>query len=107
VGEGRRVERVVLDPPGADRLGREGMGHVGLDPGIGEQVGEPAPAVRRLEGDRDRFGFELAERPPERVAAVLEAPRQDRRAGRVEGHHVADLAVQVHAEVHDCLGLLF
>ncbi len=100
-----RVDRVVLDPPRADRLGREGMGHVGLDPGVGEEVGEPAPAVRRLEGDRDRLGLELAEDPPERVRAVLEASREDRVAGLVEGHHVADLAVQVHSEVHHCLGL--
>jgi hypothetical protein len=94
VGEGRGVDRVVLDPTGTDRLGRERMGHVGLDARVGEQVGEPAPAVRRLEGDADRLGLELPEHPPERVPAVVEPSRQDRRAGLVEGHHVADLAVR-------------
>ena len=73
VGEGRRVDRVVLDPPGSDRLRGERVRHVGLDPCVGEQVGEPAPAVRRLKGDRDRLGLELPEDPPECLPAVLEA----------------------------------
>lgn len=79
---------------------------MGLDPRVGEQVGEPAPAVRRLEHHRERLGLELAEHPPEGVGAVVEAPLEDDRAALVEGHHVAQLAVQVHAEAHHVLGLL-
>ena len=82
------------------------MGHVGLDARIGQEVGEPAPAVRRLEHDRHRLRRQLAEHPPEGVGAVVEAPLEDDVAAIVERHHVADLAVQVHAEVHHVLGLL-
>ena len=73
VSEGRRVDRIVVDPACGDRLGGQGMRHVGLDAGVGEQIGEPAPAIRRFEGHRDRLGLEFAEDAPERLAVVDEA----------------------------------
>ena len=36
-----------------------------------------------------------------------ETPGENLSTCLVEGNHVADLAVQVHSEVHHCLGLLF
>jgi hypothetical protein len=39
------------------------MRHVGGDPDVGEQVGEPTPAERGLERDLDRCRLELAEDP--------------------------------------------
>jgi len=61
VREGARVDAVVLDPSRGDGLGRKGMGHVRLDASVGEQVGEPAPAVRGLEDHAERARLELAE----------------------------------------------
>jgi len=43
------VDRIVLDLVGSDRLRRQGMRHMGGDPGLCQKVGEPAPGVGRLE----------------------------------------------------------
>jgi hypothetical protein len=105
VGERPGVDGIVLHPAGGDRPGRERVGHMGRDPGIGEEVGEPAPPVRRLEDDLERLGFELAKDPPKRAWLVREASLQDDAPGLVEGDDVGELAVQVDAEVHHGLGL--
>jgi hypothetical protein len=100
VGQRRRVDRVVLHPARRDGLGRERVGHVGRDAGVGQEVGEPAPAIGRLEGDPDRCGSELAEHPPELVRVVVEAATEDESSGLVECCHLRYLAVEVDPEVH-------
>jgi hypothetical protein len=100
VGERPGVDRVVLHPARADRLGRQWMGHVGCDAGVGEQVGEPAPAIRRLEGDLDRLWLELTEHSARLGWIVHQATAQRDVAGLVERDDMRDLAVQVHPEVH-------
>ncbi len=80
-----RVDRVVLYPARGDRLGRQRVGHVRLDPSVGEQVREPAPAVRGLERDAERRRRELAEDALERLGPALDPPAEDRGARLVEG----------------------
>ena len=51
VGERPRVDRVVLHARGGDRLGAQRMRQVQLVAGVLQHVGEPLPAVGRLERD--------------------------------------------------------
>jgi hypothetical protein len=52
-------------------------------PASGEQVGEPAPSVGRLEDDLDRLRLELAEDAQELRRRVADASGQHDLAGRV------------------------
>jgi hypothetical protein len=61
VRQGLGIDSVVFDPGGRDRLGRQRVGHVSGDAGIGQQIREPTPAVGGLEHHLDRLGLELAE----------------------------------------------
>ncbi len=100
VGKRPRVDGVVLHPARADRLGRQGMGHVGGDASVREQISEPAPAIRCLEDDLDRRRLELAEHSPKLGWIVPEPSAQEHLTALVKGDHVRDLAMQVHSEVH-------
>lgn len=47
-----------------------GMGHVGGDAGVGEEVGKPPPAVGGFEGHLNRCRAELAEDPEELLGTL-------------------------------------
>jgi hypothetical protein len=57
-GQALGVDLVVLEPSGRDGLGRLGMREHGLMPQPVEEVDQPPPGARRLNGDR-RLGREL------------------------------------------------
>ncbi len=95
-----RVDAVVLHPPCGDRLGREGMGHMRLDAGLGEEVSEPAPAIRRLEGDAQRPRLQLAEDAEELLGTVRDATAEHQVSDLIESHDVRAFAMQVDSEVH-------
>ena len=61
---------------------------MGRDPGIGQQVREPAPAVGGLEHDLDRVGLELTEDAQERGGGVADPSRQHHLTGGIQGDHV-------------------
>src|SRR5207247_6123514 len=84
----------------ADGLGRKRMGHVRLDPGISEEIGEPAPAVRRLEGHAERAGLEFAEDMPEVIGAARDAAAEQHRPVLGQGGDDGALAVQIDSEIH-------
>jgi hypothetical protein len=78
------------------------MGHVGRDADVCKQIGEPAPPVRGLESDPNRFFLELPEHPQELVRPAGNAPARENLP--VVGQHgdVRGLAVKVHSDVdHD------
>jgi len=100
VGQGLGIHRVVLDPRRGDGAGGQRMGHVGGDPGIGQQVGEPAPADGGLEGDLDRLRRQLTEDAQELVGLARDRAVEDRLPRRVDGSELRALAVQVDADVH-------
>jgi hypothetical protein len=61
---------------------------VSRDPGIGQQIREPTPAVGGLEDDLDRLGLELTEAAPELGGGVADPPRQHHRTGGIQGDHL-------------------
>jgi hypothetical protein len=92
-----RVDGVGLHPRGGDRLGPERVGQVQLVAVVLEQVGEPLPAVGRLERDLG-LAVEPAEQRHERVGVVGDPAREQLAAVLVERRHVRALAMQVDAD---------
>jgi hypothetical protein len=80
VREGAGIDAVVLDPSRGDGLGGKGMGHVRLDTGVSEEISEPAPAIRRLEGHAERAGLELAEDTLEVFGAARDTAAEHHRS---------------------------
>src|SRR5712691_2485211 len=76
------------------------MGHVRVDAGVGEQIGEPEPAVRRLEGHADRPWLELAEDSPEVLGAARNAAAEQDRSVLGESRDDRSLAVEIDSEIH-------
>jgi hypothetical protein len=74
VREGLGVDRVGLHPRGGDRLGPQRMREVHVLARLLQQVGEPLPAVGRLE--RDVRPLRIAEQLLERFAVIDDPPRQ-------------------------------
>jgi hypothetical protein len=64
------------------------VGHVRGDAGIGQQVGEPTPAVGGLEHYLDRVRLELAEDAQQLRRRVGDPLRYHHLAGRVQGDDV-------------------
>jgi hypothetical protein len=82
-----RVDGVGLDPCRGDRLGPERMGQVQLVAVVLEQVGQPLPAVGRLERDLG-LAVELAEQRHERIGVVDDPAREQLAAALVERRDV-------------------
>jgi hypothetical protein len=101
------VHGVVLDAGRGDGLRPQRMGHVRGDPGVGEQIGEPAPAVGGLEGDLQGLWAELPEDPQELPGIVVDPTVREELASGIERHHVRTLAVKVDSDVnHDWASFL-
>jgi hypothetical protein len=76
-----------------------------LEAELVEQVGQPAPAVGGLEGDR-RPRVELAQNRNQLGWVVGEVAVEQLRATRVQHRDLRALAVHVHADVDLHVGLL-
>ncbi len=75
VGECLRVDRVGLHAGGGDRSRAQRVRKVDLVAGVLEQLGQPRPAVGRLDGD-PRLAFPAGEQRQEWLAVVDDPPRQ-------------------------------
>jgi pyruvate formate-lyase activating enzyme-like uncharacterized protein len=69
------VDGIGLHPRRGDRLGPERVGQVQLVAVVGEQVGQPLPAVGRLERDLG-LAVELVEQRHEGVGVVGDPARE-------------------------------
>jgi hypothetical protein len=105
LGQGGRIDLVVLAPGRGDRLAAAGMDQVRLQLQFLEQIDQPAPAVGGLEGhrgarrqptkDRDQLG---------RVVGQVAVALLD--TGGVHDGDLGALAMHVHPDVDTHQGLL-
>ena len=97
VRERARVDRVGLHPRRGDRLGPERVREVQLVAGVLEQIGQPLPAVGRLQRD-PALALDFGQQRQDRRPIVDEASRAQLAALIVEHCHVRALAMQVDAD---------
>ena len=90
------VDRVGLHPRGGDRLRPQRVGEVHVVAGLLEQVGQPLPAVGRLE--RHVRPVRVAEQLPERVAVVDDPARERKLSVLVDDRDLRAPTVQVDAD---------
>ncbi len=90
------VDRVGLHPRGSDRPGAQRVREVHVIAGLLEQLGQPLPAVGRLE--RDMRARRVAEQLAERLAVVDDPPRERQLAVLVDDRDLRAPAVQVDAD---------
>src|SRR6266540_3419337 len=79
------------------------MGEVQLVALLGEQVGEPLPAVGRLERDL-QLAAELGQDRLQRLRVVRDSAREQLPALLVEGGDLRALAMEIDADVDHLLG---
>jgi hypothetical protein len=91
------VDGVGLNPRGGDRLRPQRMGQVQLVAGLLEQVGQPLPAVGRLERDLG-FAVDPRQQLEEHLRVVDDPARQKLTAALVNHGDVRALAMQVDAD---------
>jgi hypothetical protein len=95
--QGAGVDGVGLHPCRGDRLGSERMGEVELIARPLEDIGEPLPAVGRLQRDL-RLALQLPKELQEGGGIVLDPPRDDLVALPVDGCEVRAAAMQVDTD---------
>jgi hypothetical protein len=105
VRQGSGVDLVVLEPGRGDRFAAARVHQVGLQAEFLQQVGQPAPAIGGLEGDR------CARRQPAKQRSQLggvvgQVAVGELRATLVDERDLGALAVHVYADVDAHQGLL-
>ena len=90
------VDGVGLDARRGDRLGAHRVCEVQLVAGVLEHVGQPLPAVGRLQ--RDPAFAEALQQRQERLRVVDDSPRQQLHARLVERRDVRALAMQIDTD---------
>jgi len=101
VRERARVDRVRLHARGGDRLRAQRMGEVQLVAGLLQQIGQPLPAVGRLERDPSVIA-QSVQQLEEGLALVDDPPREQLLALVVEDGDLRALAVEIDPDVHHC-----
>jgi hypothetical protein len=92
-----RVDGVGLHPRGGDRLGPQGVREVQLIARALEQVGQPLPAVGRLERDPG-LAVDSLQQLQEDGGVVDDSARKHLSAVRVDHRDVGALAMQVDTD---------
>jgi hypothetical protein len=103
VGKRARVDRVRLHARSRDRLRAQRMRETQLVPLLLEQIGEPFPAVGRLERDL-QLAAQLSKDRLQRLRLVDHPAREQLRPGLVERGDLRALAMEIDADVDHLLG---
>jgi hypothetical protein len=103
VGEGSGVDLVVLEPGRRDCLAALGVGEVGIEAEVVEQLGHPPPPVGGLERHRGAR-LEGGEQRRQLAGVVGDVAVGDLFSRVVQDRHLGPLAVHVQSDVNHCYG---
>jgi hypothetical protein len=98
LGEGGRVDLVVLQPGGGDGLAAQRVHQVGLEAVVLQQLHQPAPAVGGLEGDR-RADRQIPDHAEHRADPIGYVAVDTHRAVLLDHSDLRPLAVDVDSDV--------